>query len=127
MIYAKFNKDGSIDQLAIDESINQGNNNVNTLLASFNDISGLDTYTCKAEFELPDESVVEVSGSYGTILPNQQGFSFPIPNTVTKYAGVVRTVVKLTKDDATLYTYQIGLKVNKTSFVYQEPEDEEEE
>ena len=122
MLYVKFNKDGSVNELSITESINQGNDNVNTVFATFDSLS-LTSPTIKAEFELPDQSVVEVNTS-ATTIDDESGYQLAIPKEATKYAGTVNLYFKVSNSQGALYTQKVPLLINKTSFVYEEEEEE---
>ena len=122
MLYVKFNKDGSVNELSITESINQGNHNVNKIFATFVEMP-LSDPTVHAEFELPDHSVVTLGSISSSTYENESGYDIYIPNTVTKYAGTIKFHLSLKKTNNTLYTQQVSLVVNKTPYVY---EDEEE-
>ena len=123
MSYVKYNKDGSIKELSITESINQGNDGVNKIFATFDAMPFPSIpQTVKALFELPDDTVVESANLNTTTQNNETGFQISIPKAATKYAGIIKVYLLLSNGSSTLYTQQVPLLVNKTPFVYEEEE-----
>lgn len=123
MIKANFNSDGSIKNIEINESINQGNHNFNNIEV---DIEGMDStnQTCKAEFVLPNDDKVELDANYDGA---SEKFKLSLPNTVTLFSGILLVNFVLIGVDSTLRTYQFPLRINPTAYEHQVEDDEEEE
>ena len=127
MINFLFNKDGSIKELTINESIQQGNNNINRIFV-YVDENDNDDFIYKANVEIPNGDIVELVGtaSEETIKENTyKGYIFTLPNTVTLYPGIIYISFKIEDANSILFTYQIPLKVNKTTYVHQVNEEEQ--
>ena len=123
MIKANYNKDGSIKKVVIAESVNQGNNNVNTISINIEDMDAT-SQTCKGEFILPDQSKVEINATYNV---SDEVFEVTLPNTVTLYPGILLINFVLLGIDKTLYTQQFSLRINPTAYEHQPTEESEEE
>jgi hypothetical protein len=122
MIYVRCNNDGSLKKVLIDESINQGNNNVNKIFANVPNLA--DVTSCKATFKLPDQSHIIIDCSSDTI-DEEEGFSCYLPNTVTLYHGFIYFDLEITYNNGTLYTTQLALKVNPTNYEHTPESDDE--
>jgi hypothetical protein len=119
MLKVVFNEDGSINELIVMESINQGSNNVNKVFASILGISN-ENYTCVGEFELPSGELEELSGERDSQEVGQStldGYTISLAESVTRQAGNLKLNLKLIDlQDNVLCTYQVTLKVNKTGY-----------
>ena len=119
MLKVVFNEDGSINELIVMESINQGSNNVNKVFASILN-RAVGDYTCVGEFELPSGDLEELSGVVDSQEVGQStldGYIISLAESVTRQAGNLKLNLKLIDlQDNVLCTYQVTLKVNKTGY-----------
>lgn len=125
MMYLIFNNDGSIKTLIVGESIQQGNNLVNTIFIS---VDGYDPeeYSCIAQFVLPNGEIG--TSLNGTIARNElvnnvlyNGYKVTLTQAQTMYPGTLKSAFKiLDLNSHTLFTYEYDFLINPTDAILSE-------
>ena len=106
-----FNADGSINELVVGTSIQQGDNETKQIFTKIIGVSNSD-YTCSGDFLLPDGTVSEVVAE-----TDDDGYSITLTEAQTLYAGNIKLSLKLIDlQSHVLCTYQVTLKINPTSY-----------
>ncbi len=112
-----FKKDGSIYYSQLDEYINQNSTGVNTIFVT---IMGRDveTYTCSANFALPNGVTNKTSGVYkqDTIDgKTYDGYEITLTSAQTAYNGNLKVSIELYDNTQNrLWSYPVSLVVNPT-------------
>lgn len=112
-----FKKDGSIYYSQLDEYINQNSTGVNTIFVT---IMGRDveTYTCSANFKLPNGLTNKTSGVYtqDTIDgKTYNGYKITLTSAQTAYNGNLKVSIELYDNTQNrLWSYPVSLVVNPT-------------
>lgn len=112
-----FKKDGSIYYSQLDEYINQNSTGVNTIFVT---IMGRDieTYTCSANFTLPNGLTNKTSGVYkqDTIDgKTYDGYEITLTSAQTAYYGNLKVSIELYDNTQNrLWSYPVSLVVNPT-------------
>lgn len=112
-----FKKDGSIYYSQLDEYINQNSTGVNTIFVT---IMGRDveTYTCSANFTLPNGLTNKTSGVYkqDTIDgKTYDGYEITLTSAQTAYNGNLKVSIELYDNTQNrLWSYPVSLVVNPT-------------
>ena len=112
-----FKKDGSIYYSQLDEYINQNSTGVNTIFVT---IMGRDveTYTCSANFTLPNGLTNKTSGVYkqDTIDgKTYNGYEITLTSAQTAYSGNLKVSIELYDNTQNrLWSYPVSLVVNPT-------------
>ena len=116
-----FKKDGSIYYSQLDEYINQNSTGVNTIFVT---IMGRDveTYTCSANFTLPNGLTNKTSGVYAQDTidgKTYDGYEVTLTSAQTAYYGNLKVSIELYDNTQNrLWSYPVSLVVNPTT---QEP------
>ena len=112
-----FKKDGSIYYSQLDEYINQNSTGVNTIFVT---IMGRDveTYTCSANFALPNGLTNKTSGVYAQDTidgKTYQGYIVTLNSAQTAYNGNLKVSIELYDNTQNrLWSYPVSLVVNPT-------------
>lgn len=112
-----FKKDGSIYYSQLDEYINQNSTGVNTIFVTIMD-RDVETYTCSANFRLPNGVTNKTSGVYmqDTIDgKTYNGYQITLTSAQTAYNGNLKVSIELYDNTQNrLWSYPVSLVVNPT-------------
>ena len=112
-----FKKDGSIYYSQLDEYINQNSTGVNTIFATIME-RDVETYTCSANFTLPNGLTNKTSGVYkqDTIDgKTYNGYEITLTSAQTAYNGNLKVSIELYDNTQNrLWSYPVSLVVNPT-------------
>lgn len=116
MLYVIFNSDGSISDLIVGESIQQGDHLTKQVFAKINGLANTD-YVCTGRFTLPNGEYSELVATADTDETFGDGYSITLTEAQTLYAGDLKMNLKLVDlQDHILCTYQVTLRINMTSY-----------
>lgn len=112
-----FKKDGSIYYSQLDEYINQNSTGVNTIFVTIME-RDVETYTCSANFKLPNGVTNKTSGVYvqDTIDgKTYNGYQITLTSAQTAYNGNLKVSIELYDNTQNrLWSYPVSLVVNPT-------------
>lgn len=112
-----FKKDGSIYYSQLDEYINQNSTGVNTIFVTIME-RDVETYTCSANFALPNGLTNKTSGVYvqDTIDgKTYNGYQITLTSAQTAYSGNLKVSIELYDNTQNrLWSYPVSLVVNPT-------------
>ena len=119
MNYIIFNLDGSIKITNFTEIIVQGDNLTDKIFAGFEKPEGV-SGTAEANFTLPNGDLTSLVGVASSLKVDQsmfQGFLFTLTSNETALAGQVYMSLRITNANATKFTYETTLTINKSGYV----------
>ena len=119
MNYIIFNLDGSIKITNFTEIIVQGDNLTDKIFAGFENPDGV-SGTAEANFTLPNGDITSLVGVASSLNIDQsvfQGFLFTLTSNETALAGQVYMSLRITNANATKFTYETILTINKSGYV----------
>lgn len=124
MMYLIYNNDGSLKLKNLCEVIDRGDNNTKQIFVAVENRDN-DTYSCIANFRLPDGTINQLTGVASTESIDSEttypGFLITLTAAQTLYPGNVEMAIELLDlNNNVLFTFTTNLQINDTPYVANE-------